>query len=269
MRDSRSADPLLQRLSWRAASSCARRPAACAPSRDSGFGIPGSGTPWSLGRWNLGFGYWLGLGLWDLGLGTFRDFVLVFLTPEKLRVRPWIDDRLAVADLDDLRRELLDEVAIVRHEDQRAAVVLERVEQHVLRIEIEVVGRLVEQQRVRRAQQHARDGEPRALAARQHGGLLVDVVAGEEEAAEDVANRRDHVGRRTGRERLVHRQRRVEPHRFVLREVLDDDLVTDRCACRCPAPLRRTACASASTCRIRWDRPARCDRRARCAARDP
>ena len=56
-----------------------------------------------------------------------------------------------------------------------------------------MVGRLVEQQRVRRTQQHARDGEARALAARQHAHRLVDVVAREEEAAEDVADRRHHV----------------------------------------------------------------------------
>ena len=56
----------------------------------------------------------------------------------------------------------------MRDEDQRAAVVDERVEQHFLRVEIEMVGRLVEQQRVRRPQQHARDRQARALAARQH-----------------------------------------------------------------------------------------------------
>ena len=101
----------------------------------------------------------------------------MFLVPEKLRVGARIDHRLAVADLDDLGGQLLDEVAVVRHDDQRAAVVLERVEQDVLRVEIEMVGRLVEQQRVGWPQQHARDREPRALAARQHAGLLVDVVA--------------------------------------------------------------------------------------------
>src|SRR5262245_20609255 len=89
----------------------------------------------------------------------------MFLVPQELVVGAWVDERAAIADLDDLRRQPLDEVAIVRHEDQRAAVVDERVEQHLFRIEIEMVGRLVEQQRVRRAQQHAGDGEPRALAA--------------------------------------------------------------------------------------------------------
>ena len=49
-----------------------------------------------------------------------------------------------------------------------------------------MVGRLVQQQRVGGAQQHARHRQPRALAAGEHAGLLVDVVAAEQEAAEDL-----------------------------------------------------------------------------------
>ena len=131
-----------------------------------------------------------------------------------------------MADIHDLGGELVDEVAIVRDEDQRPAEVLERFEQNVLRVEIQVVGRLVEQQRVRRAQQHPRHRQPRALASRQHSHRLLDVVAGKEKAAEDVADVRDHVDRRVAGERLVHRQRRIEAGRLVLREVLRHDLVS-------------------------------------------
>ena len=113
----------------------------------------------------------------------------------------------------------------MRDEDQRAAEVLERLEQHVLRVEIEMVRRLVEQQRVRRPQEHARDREPRALTARQHAHGLVDIVAREEEAAEDVADGRHHVDGRVAGERLVDGQRRIEARGLVLREVLHDDLV--------------------------------------------
>ena len=139
----------------------------------------------------FGFGSPLGFGIWDLGLGIF----LARLTPQELCVRPWIDDSLTMTDFDDLRREFLHEISIVRNEDQCSPVVLERLEQHVLRIEVEMVRRLVEQQRVRRPQQHARDREARTLAARQHAGFLVDVIAREEKAAQDVADRRDHRGR--------------------------------------------------------------------------
>ena len=115
--------------------------------------------------------------------------------PEELFVRARVDDRLAIADLDDLGREPLDEVPVVRHEHQRAAEVDQRIEQHFLRIDVEVIGRFVEQERVGWAQQHSRDGEARAFAARQHAGFLVDVIAREEKAAQDVADRRDHRGR--------------------------------------------------------------------------
>ena len=132
-----------------------------------------------------------------------------------------------MANLDDFVGELFDEIAVVRDDDQRAAVVLERVEQHVLRVEIEVVCRLVEQQGVGRPQEHSRHGQPRAFAAREHAGLLVDLVAREQESAEDVANRRHHVIRRTRRQGLVHRQRRIEAHGFVLRKVLHHDLMAE------------------------------------------
>jgi hypothetical protein len=66
--------------------------------------------------------------------------------------------------VDDLAGQRVHEVAVVRHEDQGAAVVRERLEQHFLRVEVEVVRRLVEQQQVRRVQQHLREGQAVALA---------------------------------------------------------------------------------------------------------
>ena len=149
----------------------------------------------------------------------------MLLPPQELLIRPRERLGAPVADLDDPCRQPLDEVAVVADEDQRAAVVHQRVEQHVLRVQIEVVGRLVEQQQVGRPQEHAGDGQPRALAAGQHTGLLVDVVARKQEAAQDVPDCRHHVHRRAARERLVDGQHRVEARRLVLREVLGHDLV--------------------------------------------
>src|SRR5262249_27391127 len=89
----------------------------------------------------------------------------LLLAPQELLVVPGIDHRVAAADVDDPGRELVDEIAVVRDEDQRAAEVLERLEEHVLRVEIEMVRRLVEQERVGRAEQHARDSQSRARAS--------------------------------------------------------------------------------------------------------
>ena len=117
--------------------------------------------PEGLGRevWDLGFG------TWDLGCDGRRRRLVVLLVPQEFRVRAGVDECLAVADLDDSGRELLDEVAVVRDDDERATVVLEGLEEHVLRIEVEVVGRLVQQERIGRPQEHPRHGQPGALAA--------------------------------------------------------------------------------------------------------
>src|SRR5688572_13692221 len=57
------------------------------------------------------------------------DPFAALLAPQVLFVIPRIHDGVAAADVDHLRRQLVHEVAIVRHEDQRAAEVLERLEQ--------------------------------------------------------------------------------------------------------------------------------------------
>ena len=58
------------------------------------------------------------------------------------------DDRLVV-DVGDVRADRVQEVAVVRDDDQRAVVADEELSQPVDRVEVEVVGRLVEQQRLR------------------------------------------------------------------------------------------------------------------------
>ena len=125
--------------------------------------------------------------------------VRMILVPQELLVGARIHHDAAVTHLDHLGCQALDKVTVVRDEDERAAVVDECVEQHVFRIEVEVVGRFVEQQRVRRTEQHARHRKSRALTAGEHFHLLVDVVARKQEAAEDVSDHRHHVhGRSRG-----------------------------------------------------------------------
>ena len=94
-----------------------------------------------------------------------RHHVALRLAPAELLVGAGVDQGLAVPDGDDLGREPVDEVAIVLHQNQRAGEALERLQQHVLRVEVEVVGRFVEQQQVRRPEQHPRNGEAGPLAA--------------------------------------------------------------------------------------------------------
>ena len=76
------------------------------------------------------------------------------------------DDRLVV-DVGDVRADRVEEVAVVRDDDQRAVVADQEVAQPVDRVEVEVVGRLVEQQRLRLAEQRLREQHADLLAALQ------------------------------------------------------------------------------------------------------
>ena len=76
------------------------------------------------------------------------------------------DDGLVV-DVGDVRAHRVQEVAIVRDHDQRAFVADEEIAQPVDRVEVEVVGRLVEQQRLRIAEQRLRQQHAHLLAALQ------------------------------------------------------------------------------------------------------
>ena len=81
-----------------------------------------------------------------------------------IRVRLRLGAALA-AQLEHAIAQAAQELPVVRHEQHRPVEVLERIEQHLLGRQIEVVGRLVEHQKVRRVQQHAREHEARLLAA--------------------------------------------------------------------------------------------------------
>jgi len=79
------------------------------------------------------------------------------------------------------------ELPVVRHEQHRPVEVLQGIEQHLLRRQIEVVGRLVEDQEIRRVQEHACENEPCLFAARERADFLVGVVAGELKGAREAA----------------------------------------------------------------------------------
>ena len=82
-----------------------------------------------------------------------------------------------------------EEAPVVRNEQHRALVLRQRRDQHLLGHQVEVVGRLVEHEEIRRIVKHDRHDQPRLLAARQHAALLLDVVARKAEAAGERAQR--------------------------------------------------------------------------------
>src|SRR6187431_1128820 len=72
-----------------------------------------------------------------------------------VHVRTRIEVRLRVhttlsTELDDAVAEAAQERAVVRHEQHRAVEILQSLDEHFLRRHVEVIGRLVEHQEVRR-----------------------------------------------------------------------------------------------------------------------
>src|SRR5688572_10441552 len=95
-------------------------------------------------------------------------------------------DLPALLDDHELVRDGLDEVAVVAHEEAGALVLLDAVAQRGDRLEVHVVGGLVEHEHVV-LQQHEPGQEPaHALAAGERRRRLVAVLAGEEHPAEHL-----------------------------------------------------------------------------------
>ena len=70
----------------------------------------------------------------------------------------------------------------MRHQHQRAGEIREAFFEHLERGDVEIVGGLVEQQKIGRPQHEARDQDARPLAAREAVERLVQLIGVEEEA---------------------------------------------------------------------------------------
>ncbi len=82
----------------------------------------------------------------------------------------------------DVVAHALDEVAVVADDDERARPAVEQVLERGERVDVEVVGRLVEQQHVRLVHQQPHELEPAPLAAREVAHERARLVAAEAEA---------------------------------------------------------------------------------------
>ena len=129
----------------------------------------------------------------------------------------------------------LDEVHVVRDQHHRAAEALERIDQRAAALDIEMVGRLVEHQQLRRPAGDQREVEPRLLAAGKRGDRHIGLLAAEAEGAEPGAHAFGrgigHQGREVG-ERRLGRPQRID---LVLREIADREVARPRRR----SPLRR------------------------------
>ena len=98
-----------------------------------------------------------------------------------------VGGELSRVDVKDRAGDGADEVHVVADEDERALVLLERVDQRVDAGHVEVRGRLVQKQQVRRLEEELHERETAFLTAAQHSDALEDIVAAEEKGAEDGA----------------------------------------------------------------------------------
>src|SRR3954451_16392648 len=92
---------------------------------------------------------------------------------EPARVVALERDAVAAIEFEDPAGDLVEEIAVVRHGDDGAGIILQKALQPRDRLGVEMVGRLVEQQEVRALQQQAAQRDAAALAARQIGDRRV------------------------------------------------------------------------------------------------
>ncbi len=127
----------------------------------------------------------------------------------------------AVGDQPQPVGDQFDQMRVVRDQQHRALEIGERADQRLARVDVQMVGRLVEDQQMRRVARGQRQQQPRLLAARQVFDRRLGAVGIEPEAGE----LRAHLRRRGARQRAGH----VVDRRFggrqlvflVLREVAD------------------------------------------------
>ena len=84
---------------------------------------------------------------------------------------------VAAADFEDAGGELIDEIAVMRDEDDCAGIFYERFEKDILGAQVKVVGGFVEQQEVCGMEEHFQQRVAVALATGEDSDTLEDIVA--------------------------------------------------------------------------------------------
>ncbi len=150
--------------------------------------------------------------IWDFGLRTLDlglcplPFVLcplsVLLCPLYLRlwtsgrvlehptgsiaVVPGEQYRLAAVNPHRLVRQFVEHEPVMRGEHHGSSVATDRLKQDFPRLDVQMVRRLVQNQKVGGRQERPDDGQPAPLAAGQHRHLLFNGVSGKEKRPEDT-----------------------------------------------------------------------------------
>src|SRR5258706_14513803 len=123
------------------------------------------------------------------------------------------------AELEHTRPEAPQERSVVRYENHGSLKALQGLYQRLLGGQVQVIGGLVQHQKVGREIKHSRHREARLLAARKRADAFLDVVAGELERACQRAQGSQSILREVVLQLLDHRQIRIEHVQRLLREV--------------------------------------------------
>src|SRR5581483_424140 len=145
-----------------------------------------------------------------------------------LRVVGEVSGIASAVEREDARRYAIEKIAVMRHEDERAGELQQRLLEHVERRNVEIVRRLVEDEQIRRLQHQPRENDARLLPSQQprHGRL--ELLAAKQKALRPSRDVNAPVAIDDGiafrRERALECERRIE-RLPVLLEVDDAQLL--------------------------------------------
>ena len=111
--------------------------------------------------------------------------VLLRLHERVVVARPVL--QIVVDELDDLLRHAVQELAVVAHDDRGSRVVADVVLQPDNGVQIQMVGRLVQQEDIGLDEERARDGHAHSPSSAEHLGGHRELLVGELETFEDLA----------------------------------------------------------------------------------
>jgi len=114
-------------------------------------------------------------------------FRAALFPPQEVFVIAGINLDLSAANFEYSCRQFVDEIAIMGDEDDGSRVLPKRLQQHILRAHVEVVCGLIEEQKICGMQQHSEKRIPVPLSSRKHANAFENVVAGKQEASEQIA----------------------------------------------------------------------------------
>ena len=159
--------------------------------------------------------------------------------------------RLIGIDLPDLCGQGVDQIAVVRHQKDRALIRIQYRLQYLLGGNIQVIRGLIEQKEIRIFQGKFRKSQAPAFAAGEHRHLLEGIIAGEQIPADVVtALGGKHAGRRR-QDLIQNRVFRIQPL-MRLGEIADMQAGTENHLAAQWLKLAQGWSSTTWTCRRRW-----------------